>query len=625
MIEVCPVLYLKPRLLVWLLIVMTVGCSKPAPKGPSKAELIQQGDAFMASRDYGKAADAYAGAAKGKADGALLMKLAKADVAAGRTQEGYKSAARAADARPDDLEAQLYAATLQVGLKQYEEATSRLAKIAEAHGDNVEVLILQANVAARLPYATAALIRRGGSRLKPGDSGWVNVRMGASADGDAKAEKLLRRAVALETDPKAVAAKEALINFLWAVGRADEAEPMLKQLADGHPEDWVANVAQSDYLMMRDKTAEGEQYLKRAAAVPDGLNARRKLVNFYLGTKRNKDAADALTSMLATDDADGSISVRLARIELQMGESDKALQRVEPLLARKPPVDGAAVVKAQVLIGRGDTAQALALAHAAADGDPGSSLARFTLGQILAAAGNLEDAYTAQKEAVSLQTGRIDATQELARLAIALELPQALGHARDAVRLQPGDRDAALNLVRALILVKNYNDADEALKPLLKSEPAAADVLVQSGTLLAVRGSDDAARSAFTRALQADPDSFDAVSGLVSLDLKQKKMSAARQRVEEQVAKHPRAADYLELAARVYTADHDDARAESTLRQAVQFDPANLGATLALVELLGPRKPDEARQVLEKLLERRPHAAKAKEALDALRARTSGR
>jgi tetratricopeptide (TPR) repeat protein len=70
------------------------------------------------------------------------------------------------------------------------------------------------------------------------------------------------------------------------------------------------------------------------------------------------------------------------------------------------------------------------------------------------------------------------------------------------------------------------------------------------------------------------------------------------------------------LAARVYTADNDAAKAESALRRVVAIDPFNVDAARALADCLaGQRRQEEGRQVLEQLAQRLPRSTAAQTSL----------
>lgn len=598
----------KPRYIVFLCIVLLVGCRRSGLSAEQKAELIKQGDGQMAKREYQKAVASYTSAGKGGRDGQLLMKLTQAYLHTNDDRQYYAAAIAAATALPDNVDAQLEAARAMLRGDKFADASARVEKVLEKDPKNTEALILRGNAAASLITSGYALTRFAAGR------GSI-VRQNATSDKDMTAEQAFRQAVALQTGPKDSSARLALVNFLWAAGRADETESILKPLADDRPDDAVSNQALGDLYAHLHRNDEAEHYLKRAAALPDGDGARRRLFNLYNTTHRREEASKVLESMLAVDDADGAVSLRLAMLDFDAGKADEALRRVEPLVTRRPPAPGSVLLKARILIAQGDWAGALPLARDAVAANSRSSAAESTLSRTLSAMGDLEGAYAAATEARTLDPKDTSALVELARLSLALgRHERAVGQAQDAVRQAPGNRDASLVLAKGLIATKDYAGADQLLQPLVARDPA-PELLAQVGALHAARGNADRAREILTLALTGDSNCVDCVVGLVSLDVTHKQIGAARKRAEEAMAAHPREPHYLEAAALVYAADHDAARQEATLRKLLEVQPGNLTAALTLSRALAKQHPDQARQVIQKLLERRPQAAEAQREL----------
>jgi tetratricopeptide (TPR) repeat protein len=121
------------------------------------------------------------------------------------------------------------------------------------------------------------------------------------------------------------------------------------------------------------------------------------------------------------------------------------------------------------------------------------------------------------------------------------------------------------------------------------------------------------ARRSFERALELDPASLDALTGLVQLDVAAKQLDQARRRVDAAVAKTPANPELLLLAARTYTTAGDEARAESTLRQAIKADPSFLVAYNVLGQLyIKQSRLDAARQEYEALAMKRPNDVAAR-------------
>jgi tetratricopeptide (TPR) repeat protein len=92
--------------------------------------------------------------------------------------------------------------------------------------------------------------------------------------------------------------------------------------------------------------------------------------------------------------------------------------------------------------------------------------------------------------------------------------------------------------------------------------------------------------------------------------------------VDLAAAAHPDESKYLLLAARVYTADNDAPKAESTLRHVVAIDPLNTDAARALSDcLVAQHREAEAKTVLEQLAQRLPSSTAAQTSLALLRER----
>jgi cellulose synthase operon protein C len=626
------------------LLVFAAACSR-GPSAKKRAELVAEGDSLAAKGNFVGAAAAYNNALKnGPADGALLMKTASTELRIGRPRLAHQHGVRAADMMPDNLDAQLLAARLMLMQRQFVDVKNRLLPVVQKNPKSVEALIELGNGSAHLQHAAAALITFSAARNKDEfDEMSLKVRFSAdprepgitSRDLE-DAEQPFRKAV--EIDPNHTGARIALANFLWWTGRADQAEELLKSVSDANPDSRIANLALGSYYRLTRRTADAERYLEVAAredmAVPgvfvrddaDGSHprelgtdagkttARFGLVNLYLDSKRDQQALAMLNVLSAAYPIESGLM--LARVEFRTGRRDEALRRVDELLERKPPPAGATLLKAQFLLEKGEVDQAVALARATATAEPLSSEARTTLGEALVASGDIENGYDELKEALRLRPSSADAALALMTASIALKRDrEAAVHARTAARLNPGNDEAALGIVKALILAQDYSGAERELAPLLGGASPSAAALAEMGNLQEARRNHDAARAAFARALQAAPDSLEALSGMLALDTRQKNLAPARQRADAALARHPKDVRYLEIAARTYAADNDAARAEAALRKVLEGDRGNVPAAVLLARTISPKSAEEATRVLRQVLERRPRSVEARDTL----------
>jgi tetratricopeptide (TPR) repeat protein len=650
-------------------LVAVAGCHRR----PTRAAQLKRGDELLAQKKYLDATMAYyAASVNGPPDVRLFQQVVDAGLKAPPSLYLVDAAGRLADMKPNDVDAQIQAASLMVAMRSYDKVLHRLEKVVADNPNQPAALIVMANararlassivaltlgIAARTPEEFAAVPRR----ARPGATAISSA--GNTRAADIQAEALFRRAIAV--DSSAPQPQIALANFLWATDRARECESVLKGLADQHPEETVANLALGRYYVLTNRPEDAQRYLKAAVAtstLPDPgesrpaaaharnafadlylhagtseqeqnklgfLNffgdsrdaivaARFALADLYLRTNRDDDALAVLTAVPRSHRSHAA--VRIASAEFRSGEYEQASTRLDEALQLEAAPE-AKLLKAQLLVVLHRPADALHLARDAAKATPNSDVARATLGDVLFATGDLENALDELHEATQLNVTAGEAYVQLARVNLALGRGKdAVIAAREGARLKAGDRDATLTLIRALVAAGDPTTADLRLQPLLAREPGAADLLAQLGAVQAARGTDDAARAAFTKALQRDPNSADALSGLVSLDLKQNQTDTARKRVDAALAAHPKDVHIMQIAARVYAAGNDTQRLDEVSRTMVQLDPTDVSAALAMSN--GRAQPEETQRVLEALLQRRPRALEARFALGTLLERT---
>ena len=557
-------------------------------------------------------------------DAQLRLKLANAYVLAGRFAEATSQAVQAASLLPGDVDVQVSVASMSVGMAHFVDAADRMAAVIRDHPDNVRALVIFGNAKAGLPNSTWALEKLAEAVSDNGRFAAARreIRPRTTSAEDAAAEASFREALRLA--PAMREAQLALVNFLWAKGRPDEGEALLKEVADRNPGHTLVNRVLGTFYLARQRGTEAERYLKRAAASGSfGAEARFVLADYYIAAKRDDDARSVLRRMLPADDAAGAVALRMARLEFRAGQRDRATRRLSALLARDPINRAARLLQAQFAVALRDWDHAVSLARTAVSQDPKSSEAQSALGQALFATGDLENASEALTEAVRLNPDGAESLQQLAQLKLALGRPQeALQFAQEAVRKNPDDRHAAVFRVKTLLSVLDYSSAEEEIRLLVTRYPTSPDVLAQFGAVQLALGNDEAARTAFVRTLEFDRNSEDALSGLVTLEIKGRRTGDTRRLVDAAVAAHPQDAAYLLIAAHLYAAD-DDARTEPTLRKVLDVDRANERATLSLaVFLYEHQRAEEAKRLLEEFVERRPRSVEAQTALGRLLEKT---
>lgn len=588
----------------------TGACSR----GETPDAAMRRGDALFAQKQYRPAAQAYR----------LVLGAQpaneKARTALGRALALSGDPVRAADLLPDDRQVQLDAAIAKQAKFRFQDAATLATRLLTADPDNARAMVVLADVTAALPNTVWPMSELAGRLGDP--PRFDGIRRGARPDmsrnDDNKAEALYKRA--LERQPDLLDARLAYANFLWTTGRPRESEPWLRAAAEQAPDHPVANYALGALYASMGRTGEAAAFLARASQA-EGPGRRSATLMMADRDQATGDAADAramLQSMLDTDDQDGEVALRLAALDAETGREADAARLLTRLLARKPGLAAAHIMRARLLYQQGNPDQRFA--RQALDIAPGSSEAHMLLGHLLVDAGQTDQALDEFRDAARRAPGDVQPLLALARVSLDEgRLPQALSHARAAVRLAPEDREANLVLVAALIAAPALNEAATALAALAARHPNDAEVAVVQGRLALARGNTADARSAFTRALEARADARDALEGLVTAE-GTLVSPATQRRIEAAAQTHPSDPDLRLLLGRVYHATNDLPRAEAALVQAQGLNPSHVAVALELAAVLrDAHKADAAAGVLERILARRPaRIAEVREALAAI-------
>lgn len=267
-------------------------------------------------------------------------------------------------------------------------------------------------------------------------------------------------------------------------------------------------------------------------------------------------------AMLEAPDASPPRRV-LAEVYLRMGQADKAMNTLEPLLRASQPDGEVLALVGQAQLMRGDALAAEINFARAAKLKPddkrirtSAALARLTRGQ--------GDADFSELEAIA----KAD-TGTMADMALI------------STRLKRREFDAAL----------------KALDGLAAKEPTLAVADYLRGRIALQRNDGPAARKAFEAALVKEPAYFAATASLAALDVVDGRADAARQRFDavlKQDPSHPQARLALaELAARRGVSSAEVTR---SLTDTINANPADPAAHLALIDHLV--KSGEATQAL---------------------------
>ena len=575
-----------------------------------KQDYLQKGDVFVQQEKYAEAIVEYRNAIKqDNRFGEARLKLADALEKVGNTQGAFGEYVRAADLLPADGRAQIKATSYLLTAGRFEDARSRIERLLEREPQNVEAMILLGTSLSGLKKFDEAVKEiEQAITLEPnrGPSystlGTVRLAQGNQAE----AEKVFRRAV--EMDPRSTSSWAALANFQLATGAVRDAEASLKQILELDRNNELANRALAAIYIANNRPKDAEPHLKAVANAPDATEAKFALAEFYVRTDRKADARALLKRMLAEGKAVTGVETRLAQLEYLDKQTKNAHAMVDRILQREPKNAGVLLVKAQWLSSEGQPVAALEAAKAAVLADPGSARSHYVLGVLQGAVRDSEGAIKSFNEALRLNPRATAAQLQLSRLLLLRrDWDTSTQHAEAVLKSAPGNMTARLSLARAGIGRRDVGNARREITALLKDYPKVSEVHSVHGAFLVLADDRPAARRAYEQALALDPRSFEAVNGLVRLDLLNGQIARARATADRMLATAPNRAEMLALTARAHAADKDLAGAEKLLREAISLDATDSESYVMLAQvLLSQSRLDEARIEFDAIVTRNP-------------------
>jgi putative PEP-CTERM system TPR-repeat lipoprotein len=596
-------MFSRKSVVTWALALTVVaGCSKNAQ------QYYESGNKYFAAQRFKEAVVEYRNAVqKDPRLGDAHFKLAETYVRLGEPAGAVREYVYAADLLPGSKEAQLKAGTFLMLARRFDDAKARAEKVLKMDPRNLEAQLLLGNATFGLNDLDSAIRQvEEAIQLDP-KSGRSYSMLGSmeAARGDAAAaEKAYRQAV--EIDPKSAIAHMALGQFLAGSRRQAEAEASFKKAYEIDPKNTLAARALAAFYITSNRAPEAEPYLKGIADNSKEPGPTIALADYYVMMQRTGEAVGLLTKVAANKDAFVDAKVRLAAIQYGEKKTADAYKTIDEVLARDAKNPRALLVKARFLVEEKRVDEALINAKAAVAADPRSAPAQYMLGNLYSAKNKLDEAISAFTEVLKINPRAVAAQLQLARLQMAKGAGEpALQMAEQATTTQQDNPIARLMLARTLMVKGDIARAETELKGLEAKYPKAAAVQASMGSLLLLKNDQAGARKAFEKTIQLDPNSNEALAGLVALDAASKRLPEARARVEARLAKTPNAPAVLILAARTYATAGDLAKAEAMLLRTLEVAPDTLQAYGMLAQLyMAQKKPDEARKKFVELAAR---------------------
>lgn len=522
----------------------------------------------------------------------------------------YRELQRTVDLDPNNLKAQLDLCSLLIAARSDEEARAQIDKLLQRNPTNADAhmllatlyLVEQARDAASQEAQKAIALDP--SRPKY----YVELASLEGAGQREAAEANLKKA--LELDPKFGPALEALSLLCQQTGRPAEAEKLLQETIELEPKALLPRqyLARLDYAQNR--KADAEQVMVRAKKDLASEGLYRVLGDYYVSIGDINKATAEFESLAKEYPKDLTVRESYIEILLSNNKVDEASNLNDAILKEKPRETSALFIRGRILNVKGKYNDAVNTLRTALRDAPDNALGHYELGVALSRTGNLGGAEQEWREAAKLAPQINEVQLVLAQLALAKGDHDLLRQsAEQLLKNSPGDPRGYILRARAETFANQTAAAEADIKQAIAVAPQNALGYAAMGGWMVNRGKLNEAQNYFEKALDDNPNEFDALEGLVAILAQQKQTAQAVARVEQQIAKSPNNDTYYTLLAGLQANNKDWVEAGASLQKAISLNKTNLTAFTLLSKVeMSQGLSDQALATSYRAIDENPNA-----------------
>lgn len=364
----------------------------------------------------------------------------------------------------------------------------------------------------------------------------------------ADAESVLRKAIESSDEP--IGLQTRLAQFYGRHEQNDKAEAVLRSIVAEEPSKLPYRIALASFLAQTDQTDKAEQVL-RAAIEADPEDAQRYLLLAeFLAGKRSRDVAiGELQKIIAQKPELTDLQFGLVQLYLGGKQTDEATKVLEKLIQDQGI-------------------------------EPAGLRARATLAQLIA---------TEDPESERVQT-LID----------------------EVLKENPRDNDALLLKGKLAAQRKDYVEAINDFRSVLKDQPNSAEVLRLLASAHLANGEPELARDTLARAVEANPDNASLRLMQARLLVQDKDIDAALAQIEEVLTRDQYQQQALAMKYDLLAARGDAEGMEAVVKQMQAGAPEEEAGYLGEARLrMGQKDYDAALAILDKILAGNPESVAA--------------
>lgn len=557
-------------------VAMLAGCHRDP--NVRKQKYLESGNRYSAQGKYREAAIQYLNALKvDKSFPDAHYALAQAYMHLGQIRSAGAELARTVELQPTNYKARIDLGNLFIMGGNTDDAQKQADAVMASQPNNPDVHAMLSSIAVRRGNRDLALTEINRAlALEPTRAAFHEDLAIIQSNDPTKANSVeaeLKKGIAL--DPKSVNAKLLLASFYGKSNRWQDAEKIGWDAVATDPKSIAARASLAEIVLRQGDQARAEEVLRQASKdLADSPQGVRLLADYYESSGQMDKAKTEFASLSAKYPKNTSVQKGYIRVLLQVKDYETARTVVAALVKNNPKDPEAAALNGIVLLNDGKASDAVNALMEGAKNYPKDAFIQYWLGKAAQAKGDQDLAEKSFREAEAISPSRLEAPEELARIAAQRGDLQLLAEVADKT-IVAAPRFPGGYVWRALVEMR-HDDLDKAeadLKTAMSVAPQSPQAYVQLGKIRFAQKRFPEGVASLEQALQYDPNSFEALRLLIDYDMFQKHPDQAMARVNAQIAKSPRNSSFYDLLALLQAQNKNMDQAAATAEKAIQLNP----------------------------------------------------
>ena len=445
------------------------------------------------------------------------------------------------------------------------------------------------------PVDAEAAIKRGLAANPRSVDGFIEYgKFLTYADRDAEADAQFHQAIII--GPDSIPAHEALAEFYVTSKQLELAEAEYKSLIEIQEDSPESRLELAQFYTKTGRNDDAIAILNQIVTdAPNYARARYRLGQIYLDLKDTVGVNEQLDALFKVNDEDTEALLLRARLTLLQNKPETAIKDIEEVLKKYPSGKDPLFLMAQARLALGQIDQGRSYI---------SDLERYHPNYLKAGLLKIQASFSASEPENAVK----QANELMAKVDGSTPNSEMDSQALEDLHVR-----ALSSRGLAYLDLGKIAEAKADLQEIVKISPHSAAAMVNLAKVYRVENNYSGALELYNNALTADPNSFDAVSGIVASSISLAQTASAHAKTAELIAANEGRNDILAglhyLKSTIFSAEKNPAAAEQELVRSIQLDNDYMPAYSAYASLLASQdRTDEAVAQYQKLIEIRPAA-----------------